>query len=125
MKPWIELALPPGAVAKGGIPDLQAPEELVSDMLEIDLPDGTTLDVGWIPEHDPAGHYRVAVYRKYWSQPTQPPLFTRSLRSVVSLVESIAWGRAVSSPDHVAGSATTEVTLLDAKLCETETATKR
>ena len=47
---------------KGEIYDTQDPDVLLQDLLEIDLPRGRTIDVGWYPEHDPTGAYRIRMY---------------------------------------------------------------
>lgn len=86
----INLQLPPGAVLKGQLLSSQIPSELVSDMVEIDLPDGTTIDVGWVPEHDPKGAYRVVVFRGYWNRQVMPILYFKSLEAVVAQIEGIA-----------------------------------
>lgn len=86
----LELRLPDGIVAKGGIPASQAPEDLVADMLEVPLPDGTTIDVGWLPEHDPSGRYRVVVFRRYWQNQAVQPTFFACPQDVVRAVEEIA-----------------------------------
>lgn len=92
-----DLHLPPSVIVKGGLPASQSPEELVSDMLEIDLPDGTTIDVGWVPEHEVTGAYRV-VFRDHWDAQVRPAEFVRSPAEVVFLVQSIVQARSVSLP---------------------------
>jgi hypothetical protein len=87
---WASL-LPPGSVVKGSLPETQDPAELVSDMLEIDLPDGRTIDAGWVPEHDPAGSYRVVAYRDYWHRHTAVA-WTRDRAEVVRTVSALARG---------------------------------
>jgi hypothetical protein len=90
MDEWASL-LPPGSVAKGSLPATQEVVELVSGMLEIDLPDGRTIDVGWVPEHDPAGAYRVVVYRDYWHLHAAVA-WTRDRAEVVRAVAAMARG---------------------------------
>ena len=104
---WADLKLPPGTQVKGGIPTSRDSAELVSDMVEIDLPDGTTLDVGWVPEHDPDGRYRLKLYRGYWSETVAGPLYFKSLAETVATIRKIVRER--SAPQSVAASGSIEV----------------
>ncbi len=47
---------------------------LDQDLLEIVLPNGMKIDVGWFPENDPSGRFVVRVYRKYRTQPVRAPI---------------------------------------------------
>lgn len=38
------------------------PMLLSQDMLEVELPTGVFLDVGWFPEHDPQGEYVIMAF---------------------------------------------------------------
>jgi hypothetical protein len=58
-----ERAVVRGAVVRGAIYRELHPDLLLQDILEIDLPSGKTIDVGWYPEHDVAGAFRVRLYR--------------------------------------------------------------
>lgn len=53
--------------------------------------DGVGVDIGWYPDQDPAGRYRVAHVDDAWT-PLSPPLETRSLAEVVAQVERL-WRR--------------------------------
>jgi hypothetical protein len=94
-----DLDLPAGAVMKGAIPPGQSELELVADMIEVDLPDGTTIEVGWVPEHNPSGSYRLVVFRDWWANKEESPLFTRSREQVIELVRAIARQRILKSRD--------------------------
>ncbi len=85
----VDLGLPDGIIVKGGIPISQKSEDLVGDMLEIDLPDGTTLDVGWVPENMTDGAYRLKIYKQYWSNTVQGPFYFKSTEDVVEEVKRI------------------------------------
>lgn len=56
-------------VVKGEIYDSDDTDVLLQDLLEIGLPSGNTIDVGWYPEHDPNGQYRVILYRDFTGDP--------------------------------------------------------
>jgi hypothetical protein len=45
----------------GQIVYAEATPELKEDLLQVVYPDGQILDVGWYPESDPAGEFRVLV----------------------------------------------------------------
>ncbi|WP_412028809.1 hypothetical protein [Deinococcus yunweiensis] len=45
----------------GQIVYAEATPELKEDLLQVVYPDGQTLDVGWYPEGDPKGEYRILV----------------------------------------------------------------
>ena len=42
----------PGVLAKGEIFDCKDPIVLSEDLIEVCLPSGRVIDVGWYPEHD-------------------------------------------------------------------------
>jgi hypothetical protein len=63
----LTLRLLPGAVVKGRLMPRYELKDLDQNILEIDVPGGLTVDVGWHPEFDPNGSFRVVVYRDYWS----------------------------------------------------------
>lgn len=65
MKP-IDLDFGPDVVVKGAIYDTDDPAYLREDLLEIDLPSGLTISVGWEPHRDPNGHFHVRVFRDQW-----------------------------------------------------------
>ena len=43
--------------------DCQDPGFLAQDLLLVELPGKTYIDVSWSPEHDPAGGYVISVFR--------------------------------------------------------------
>ena len=65
------------------------PAYLVQDILEIDLPNGITIDVGWHPESDPSGSFRIVVYRDYWSNQLTKPILTKEVLEVVESVRQL------------------------------------
>lgn len=81
-----ELNFPDNIIVKGGLPLTQEVEDLVNDMLEIDLPSGITIDVGWIPEHDPNGKYRIVLYKKYWADQIEAPIYLDNRKMVVDKI---------------------------------------
>lgn len=88
MKP-IQLRLPPGTVQKGDLFWENDLEELDQDILEIDLPTGLTLAVGWYPECDPAGEFRITLFKEYWMNRVAERT-ARDIATVVDLVEGLA-----------------------------------
>jgi hypothetical protein len=55
----------PGTKCRGAIYDTMDSAYLRDDLLEVDLPNGLTIDVSWIPHHDPRGTFRIRVFREY------------------------------------------------------------
>lgn len=59
----------PDVIVKGEIFNSKDPIVLSEDLLEIELPSGRIIDVGWYPEHDPEGAYRILLYRGHTGFP--------------------------------------------------------
>lgn len=59
----IQLNLPSQVTVHGALRDRANPWELDRDMLAIELPGKIFITVGWHPDIDPSGEYRVAVFR--------------------------------------------------------------
>jgi len=79
----------PGCRIKGMLCDSYPPEDLDQDILQVSLPNGITVDVGWYPDGDPDGEFKVVVYRKYWSNQLCAPFVTRGPREVAKAVEKL------------------------------------
>lgn len=86
----VSFSLPPGAVKKGVMFNTYEPAYLCEDMLEIDLPSGLTIDVGWCPEEDPKGSFRVVLYHEHWHNQAIPPILSQTIPDVVEIVEMLA-----------------------------------
>ncbi len=43
--------------------DTADPDFLTQSLMLVELPNRTFIDVSWVPEHDPAGRYRIAAMR--------------------------------------------------------------
>ena len=54
--------------------------------MEIDLPDGRTIDIGWVPDRNPNGAYRLSVFKDFWDDSSQ--VFADDVGYIVELVES-------------------------------------
>jgi hypothetical protein len=65
MKPLtLNLLNAPGAmVVVNSLYDSKDPGFLVQDLVLVELPGMTYIDVSWFPEHDPSGAYTVSVFR--------------------------------------------------------------
>src|SRR6478752_5616718 len=82
------LSQAPGArVVVNSLYDSQEPGFLTQDLLLVELPGRTFIDVSWFPEHDPSGSYCVSVFRG----PDQlAEAEAKSASDAVSLVEELA-----------------------------------
>lgn len=59
----IPLDLPEGCSVSNHLYPSMGIGYLLSDLVAVELPDGSIIDAGWYPEHDPGGHYFVRYYR--------------------------------------------------------------
>ena len=55
-----------GAKVNGNIVHGCDPAYLDSDMLQVVLDNGIVIDIGWVPDGDPAGAYRIVAYRDHF-----------------------------------------------------------
>jgi hypothetical protein len=55
--------LPNARLVVSSLFDSKEPELLTQDLLLVELPGSTYIDVSWFPEHDPSGAYVVTVFR--------------------------------------------------------------
>jgi hypothetical protein len=63
---------------------------LTQDMLEVELPNGIIIDVGWYPEHDRNGEYAVIVFEGHPDKPLSEPYYSKDPEEVIRRVESLA-----------------------------------
>ena len=83
----IDIHIPfPGCTVKGILYDHYTTEDLDQDILQVALPNGLTVDVGWYPDGDPNGTFKVVVYRDYWRNQLCPPIITRDPHEVAKAV---------------------------------------
>jgi hypothetical protein len=87
----ISLNLPEGTVVKGMLLRHYDIEDLDQEILEVDLPSGQTIDVGWYPQYDAEGSFQISVYRDYWENREQKPVFTKTPESVAMILREIAF----------------------------------
>lgn len=74
---------------KGQLYATHDPIYLVQDILEIDLVNGISIDVGWHPESDPNGSFRIVVFQDFWRNQLRDPIRTTELFEVVDKVRSL------------------------------------
>jgi hypothetical protein len=71
---------------------------LDQDILELELPDGLKIDVGWFPENDPTGRFVIRVYRDAITRLLRDPIEeidpVRVAESVGDLVKQFGSPRA-------------------------------
>lgn len=93
--PYLPLRVPAAAVVLGGLLPRRTddPKYLCLDLVAVNLPDGTTIDADWIPEHDPTGRFRVVVFRAHWNDQVEPPRFTADPAAARDIIEEIAMRR--------------------------------
>jgi hypothetical protein len=80
----------PGCQITGTLYDQYLPEDLDQDILQVRLPNGLTIDVGWYPEGDPNGAFKVVVYQRYWRNQLCDPVVTKKPSEAAKAVERLA-----------------------------------
>ena len=78
----------PGVTVTGEVYDSMEPDFLLQDLVEVELPNGEIVDLGWYPEHDPTGQFRVVVF-DYQSMTRSEEHFTGDLATALNIVERI------------------------------------
>ena len=79
------------------------PAHLMHDLLAVELADGCCIDVGWYPQFDPAGRYKVSILDEDGS--TVGTVFeTRDVHEVVEAVEAMAKSYAGAAPSDLSSS---------------------
>ena len=54
------------------------------------MPNDIYIDVGWYPEHDPQGGYRVSAYRGEWRNQLIEPIRTANAHEAAEVVSRLA-----------------------------------
>jgi hypothetical protein len=87
----IDIKIPGGAEVASGLYVGMELEDLTQDLVTVRLPNGYFIDMGWYPEHDPAGQYVVRVFWQFWDrQVLDSPYTTPGLDRAVLAVETLA-----------------------------------
>jgi hypothetical protein len=90
LKKW----LPPGSVVRGILLSSYDPVTdlplLDQDIVEIELPNGMTISIGWFPEQDLAGHFRVTLFRPTRAELVRPPVEVKTPFEVAKAIERFA-----------------------------------
>ena len=79
-----------GAVVQGALFADQDGTDLDQDVLQIALPNGLFIDVGWYPCNDPNGRFKIVTYRESYRTPVRPNEYTANPYRVLSIVSEIA-----------------------------------
>ena len=74
----------------GVMRDTMEAKYLCEDMLEIDLPGGLTIGIGWEPHCDPSGAFHIALFRKYSTENVIAPIITNEIQTAVSEIKRLA-----------------------------------
>jgi hypothetical protein len=86
----ISLNLPTQAHWIGALHDKQKLHNLDHDMLSVELPGEIFIDVGWHPNWDSNGQYRISVYQKDIDNKLETTAYSRDPAHVKNLVEELA-----------------------------------
>jgi hypothetical protein len=63
---------------------------LTQDVALVALPGDVFIDVGWHPERDPSGSYKISVYRETWQNQLMEPILTNDPHEVARQVAFLA-----------------------------------
>jgi hypothetical protein len=84
----IHLDVPGAEIIFNELYETSDPGALRQDLVSIKLLDGTFIDVGWYPQFEPAGCFKVTQYDSLWERPIQV-FKTRDVNEVVKIVQWI------------------------------------
>lgn len=97
----IDLQLGDDVIVKGCVYQTKEPVYLREDLLEIDLPSGLTIDVGWYPEGDPGGAYRIVLFRGHWANQVVEPITTPDTDRAIEIIRTLC---AIYAPPRLSSS---------------------
>jgi hypothetical protein len=88
----IDLKLPGDITVSGELLDdySQCPEMLTQDILQVCLPTGEVIDVGWWPEFDPAGSFHIVVFQGDWDDQIEKPIEVTTPSAAAKAIRQIA-----------------------------------
>lgn len=86
----IYIRLPRDAKKRGDIYPTRDQDYLVPDILEVELPGGIFIDVGWWPRRDPSGSFVVSAFRATWENQLCPQYFTMDYWDAADKVADLA-----------------------------------
>jgi hypothetical protein len=78
----IPLNLSADAQVVGRLPDTSNIHDLTQDMLQVSLPGDVFVDVGWYPDWDPNGSYRIIVFQDEVENQLEAPFCSRDVQEV-------------------------------------------
>lgn len=86
----IELRLPAGAIVRGELPPAMDLDYLAEDILQVELPNGVIVDLGWLPAWDPSGSFVVSVYRHNWQNQLRDQYFAQDIDDAAQALQRFA-----------------------------------
>lgn len=87
----LDLKLPPGAKVVGHLYDDTGITHFSEDLLCVTLRNDVSIDVGWYPDEDPSGEFRIHIFRGNWCNTISPNFHTKIVAEVISFVERKAF----------------------------------
>jgi hypothetical protein len=79
---YVKLNLPSEAQVIGDLCDRSDVDYLTQDMLQVELPGSVFIDVGWYPDLDPNGEYRVIAFKDRVENLIEPVFASRDVSEV-------------------------------------------
>src|SRR4051812_40761196 len=65
----VDIEIPDGARQIGFLRDDYEEHELEQDLVQVQLPNGATVDVSWYPEYESDGEFLIVGYEESWENP--------------------------------------------------------
>ena len=93
-----------GVVVKGTLlRQYNLPEDLSlldQDILEVELPNGIIIDVGWFPQNKPVGEFIIRTYKQNRHNPLIEPIKTKDPLAVGRIIADLVQTYAAPLPSH-------------------------
>lgn len=86
---YVKLNLPDEAQVIGDLCDRTDADYLTQDMLQVELPGNVFIDVGWYPDLDPKGEYRIVVFKDRVENQIEPMFASRDVAEVEETIGRI------------------------------------
>jgi hypothetical protein len=83
---YVNLNLPTQAKVLGALRKTDVLHDLNEDMLQIELPGDVFVDVGWYPDWDPNGEYRLKVFHDTVDSQLEPQFCSRDVNAVEATI---------------------------------------
>lgn len=92
----IILNLPPESRLIGNLFGDTGVNHFSEDILYVEMPNGVCIDLGWYPDDDPTGEFRIHVFNETWNNVISRHT-AKDASVVAKLIEDLAWSNSSTS----------------------------